>query len=296
MSLKIPRFFRDHLKGDHSLLQVVFLSIILVNLLFMVVDALGSIVGIVENPVIRNQIYMVWVVFLFGVVVLWQWVGLFNSCKYNIIEIENYSGVIVAVVAAITASWMLFHVSFPSSTVLQQSVLTARAIDAYETDFQLLDESTLEISGGLSFGSYRKAADLISQHGIKTLRLNITEGQLYEARMLADISVKAKLKIEVFRNCFAPCTLVLASGSYRKVSNDANIGFQSYKILYPDERSSWFVDRKQKSDIERLKKLGVDSKFVFQSFYSRKNEPFWRPGVNRLLTENYIDEIVSPLL
>lgn len=250
-------FFRDHFKGDHSLVQVVLLTILIANLHFMVVDAIASIVGIINNPVIRNQIYIVWITLLFGGFVPVQWIGLYNACKFQIETYSNYGGVIVAVTTSALATWLLIHYVFPTTVDIQNVLRIAQAKDSYSIELHVSENYSLDISGTLYFGAAKNISEIISKNKITEITLNITAGHLYEARKLADLVAEHEINVTVNETCLTPCPLILASGKVRTVSEEAIIGFQSYKELYPDHRSNWFVEQKQKADIEQIGRAHV---------------------------------------
>jgi len=283
---------RQHLRGDHSIVTIVVVTFLFFNLTLITIDSVASIVGLVDNPVLRKQIYFVWLIFQFAIILPIQWISLAQSCRFQIAAFKNYGGSILTIVFSIVFTLLLFQYNFPGESELASYWKIARGVDNYHTDISV-ENDVLMLSGSLELGSAKKVALAIKANKVQKLELDLSEGQLYEAREIARLVREQKLDVLVTRSCLAPCTLILASGRQRVVSEDAKIGFQSYKILYPDPRSRWFEEQEEKRDMNWLKQNDVSESFVFQTFYSRTNQNYWYPELPRLIEVGYIDQIIN---
>lgn len=283
-------FFRQHLNGDHSLVQTSLFNLLAINLHVIVLGALPTIVFIIQNPVIRQQFYVAWLVAVFGVLLPWQLIGLARACWFDWYRIQNYGGVIMAVIVSIFSTFLLFYYVMPKDGGFGLAVDIGLSRDLYTADISV-DGSKLTLSGGLHYGTASKVKQLVHDKGITHVQLEVSAGHLYEARQLAQLVRDKNLDVSVTRVCLTPCTLILASGKNRTVSEDARIGFQSYKMLFPDRRSSWFVSQNTDRDTRWLQSMGVDLAFIYQSFYLQTAVPFWRPSKELLLSKNWIDAI-----
>jgi len=281
---------RQHLKGDHSIVTVVVVTFLLVNLLLITIDALATIIGIVDDPVVRNRLYFVWLSFQFFTILPIQWISLIQSCRFQIEAFQNYGGAALSIVFAFVLTGVLFQYNFPSLAEAGHYLDIAKGKDHYQSTISV-ENKVLRLSGSLEFGSAKKVEKAIQAHNIETLELDVTAGQLYEARQIAKLVSDLQMGVLVTSRCLTPCTLILASGRLRQVNRDALVGFQSYKILYPDPRSDWFVEQEQSKDIRWLIDHKVSKSFVYQTFYSRTNQNFWYPELSRLVEVGYIDRI-----
>jgi hypothetical protein len=286
-------FFRRHWNGDHSLVQMSVFNFLAINLHILVVGAVPTVVFIIHNPVIRQRFYLAWILFIFCVVIPWQWIGMIRGSLFDWFRIQNYGGVILAGLVSVFSTFLLFYYVLPTTDEFRRTYETSFKIDRYVADIQI-DGSRLVLSGALHFGTAAKVNQLVRKNNITELQIEVSAGHLYEARELAYMVQERGLDVTVNRVCLAPCTLILAAGNTRTVSESARIGFQSYKALFPDARSSWFVIQNTNKDLAWLQSLGIDSAFVYQSFYLQTNVPYWEPSKALMLAKGMVDVVTNP--
>ena len=290
--MKRLKFWVLHFNGDHSLVQIAFINFLALNLHIMVANALPTVIFVIENPVIRAQIYMLWLVGVFGLLLPWQWIGLVRAAWFEWTRLKTLGGILTALLVSVFSTYLLVRYVAPTPQAFMTAFQVAQSQDGFKAEITRINESTLSLSGELQFGTARKMEGYLRDSAITTLELSVTAGQLYEARRLASFVEKHGTLIRVDAVCLTPCTLILASGGKRTVSAEARIGFQSYKVLYPDDRSLWFVEQNQRKDMKRLEALGVDNSLIQKSFYTQVSPPFWEPGADLLLEGGWIDAIV----
>ena len=285
------KFWFMHFNGDHSLVQISLFNFLLINLHVMAADAVPTIVFIIENPVIRAQIYIVWVLAVFGFLLPWQWIGLVRAGWFEWTRLGNLGGILSAAVVSVFSTLLLLYYVAPSPSELTKTFLIAQERDGYSSEISHINETTLGVSGELHYGAASKIATLMRDGDLTTLEIDVTAGHLYEARRLSHFVKERGIDVTVNEVCLSPCTLVLASGAHRTAASTAVIGFQGYKVLYPDDRSSWFVEQNQQKDMEWLKEQGIDAALIQKSFYTHYVQAFWYPDVELLREKGWIDRI-----
>ncbi len=230
-----------------------------------------------------------------AVILPWQIVGLWRSCRRHLEE----RGDLVVVTFAQAAVIVALVITAGATTTTVQRIIGYRA-DIAESDartsprFSLAvipDGQAVAIEGPIELGLSRALADLLAgEPNIDSIILNSDGGRVFEARGVAKQIIDKKLNTHVTAHCRSACTIAFIAGSTRTLGSNAKLGFHSYRLNAPQALTDPL--KEQEKDKVFFLQQGVQQEFVVRAF-ATPHEDMWHPDVSDLLRAHVVHRIVE---
>jgi hypothetical protein len=154
----------------------------------------------------------------------------------------------------------------------------------------LRDETELELSGGMPFGTtdaIKKVLD--AAPAVQVIHLNSQGGRMNEAYQLYKLIKEKDLITYTSANCVSACTVAFLAGRERYLAQNGRLGFHSVSI---GGVSGEIAEELNDEVRQTLRKHGVPDGFINRALTTSPKE-MWYPSTDELLRSNIIDSVVD---
>ncbi|MCK8463292.1 hypothetical protein MUY35_05445 [Aliiroseovarius sp. S1339] len=221
---------------------------------------------------------------------IWQSVGYFRATERNLAGsssmIPLWGGMIafLAAVAVMLSQWwgLILAANPPPMEELFSAKMDRLRAAQYDLTVDA-DEQMILFHGEITLGVTKRMADLLAQNAdLRTVYLDSTGGNIFEARGVAKLVAAAGLDTHVDGQCSSACTIVFVAGTQRTSGPEARIGFHGYALLNAAKLPQFDVSAEQERDRASFMKQGVSETFL-NRIYDSPNTSIWFPNRDELL-------------
>ncbi|MCB1463714.1 MAG: hypothetical protein KDJ90_15110 [Nitratireductor sp.] len=144
------------------------------------------------------------------------------------------------------------------------------------------DDATLTLDGDIALGATGIIGRMLDEKGsVRSLTLNSSGGNIYEARGIARLVRTNGLDTRVEGECSSACTIIFISGRTRTMAETAKLGFHQYRLdttaLIPNVE----IAAEQARDRALFEGQAIDGAFLDRIFNSPSSE-IWYPDREEL--------------
>jgi hypothetical protein len=286
------KYLRDHWRGLHGLSRAFWINTVLPIVLIALVEPTIRPTPN-ESSIAGALLALVYVMVGHGLVLTWQLVGLWRTCRRHLEQRGDLLNVTFAQAAGVVALIAAFGST--TSTIDAVFGLSTRedvTVDPppYRLEVARGGEAIL-IEGPFEIGLSRDLKALLAKTpSVERLILKSNGGRIFEARGIAGQILEKDLDTEVVDVCRSACTIAFIAGDKRMIGAAAKLGFHSYKL----EATMAFIDplEEQEKDKAFFLEQGIERDFVDQ-IYSTPHEVMWHPDAARLLSAGVVHGVWS---
>jgi len=227
--------------------------------------------------------FLVFAVFAHGVVLIWQIVGVlrsgerFISSGGSFVNVwGSYLGLLIAFWISLSFAFEVWQWTLPYPGKKQQARSDQFIFSVDKTG------ATARISGDIGFGITRKFKAFLQQHqGIKTIILDSSGGNVYEARGISKLIKDRGIATRVENICHSSCTTIFIGGKTRSLAKSASLGFHQYRMAVEYQVGLSNIELEYKRDRSLFLSAGVKRWFVDKMFAYQPHE-MWYPNIKVL--------------
>ncbi len=285
-------YIRDHWQGRHALPRAFWINTLLPFVLLALIEP--SLRPMPAGGSLTAAVFAcLYVLVGHGLVLTWQMVGLWRSCRRYLesggdLAVATFAqaAVLVLPIAAGGATLSTLEAVFGTGPLADEATAATRYSLRTSPDGR-----TLSIEGPFDVGLSRDLkALLVERPAIRRIVLNSDGGRIFEARGVARQILERRLDTTVLGACRSACTIAFAAGRHRTIGKAARLGFHSYRL----DGFMAFVDplAEQEKDEAFLVSRKIDPAFVARIFES-PHDAMWHPEPAELLRAGVIHEIVE---
>jgi len=286
-------YLRDHWHGRHALPQAFWINFLGPFLLFAMAEpSIRPEAGAVS--VSNGLIASVYILLTHALILPWQVVGLWRSCRRHLVERGDLfivtfaqSAILVALVTAAGATTTTVLRIFEGGQGAPVSAPSAAIYDLWLAP----DAAAVSIDGSFDHGLTRDLEALLAQHPrIEAVVLNSNGGRVFEARGVARQIIDHKLDTYVFDVCRSACTIAFIAGHTRHIGEEAKLGFHSYRL----DGHAVLTDplAEQAKDQSFFVNQGVQSDFSRRAF-ATPHDDMWDPPIEQLLRAHVVHQVID---
>lgn len=157
------------------------------------------------------------------------------------------------------------------------------------------DGTTLRLNGDIAPGSTRIIGKLLDEEkSVRSLLLESTGGNIYEARGIARLVITHGLDTHIDGECSSACTVIFISGRSRTMADTARLGFHQYRLDTSGYRQGVYmpsldIGKEQERDRSFFERQAIAPDFLKKIFQSPHSE-IWYPDRAELLAAGVITQ------
>ncbi|MCG6856830.1 MAG: hypothetical protein LJE67_02045 [Salaquimonas sp.] len=232
----------------------------------------------------------------------WQVVGLIRSCEAHIAGHGSLAPVwgsylvIVLTLFVFGTLWLgLFQHTIPRKV---EEPFSTRMEREHASTYKLTlsdDKATLTLDGDVALGSTKAVRRLFSENpSIRSLVLNSTGGNIYEARGVARLVREHGLDTHIDGECSSACTIIFISGKTRTMAAAARLGFHQYRLDTTAYVHNTYIPNvdiaaEQERDRSFFERQAINQRFLDKIFKSPHSD-IWFPARDELLAAGVITQ------
>lgn len=285
-----------HWRGELPLAISFWVNFFLVTVGLRCIEWLCSSIFVFENPLYDARLYIIYSVFIIGIILPWQIVGLWRAC----ILPKNWAGksfwsravrvsVIVVtfiVPVAFIAHWPVYKGEFQIGFMKDPR---SEYIFAWKKEGTLL-----YLNGELGYGVSKDFEKMVKGNPkVRGVIFNSHGGYSYEGRQLAKLIIAYGLNTYSFEHCDSACTIAFIAGKRRFVGADAKLGFHQSRLIYEDRSKIEEVKKDDEKDHLFFEHQGIKKNFL-KKISAIPSNKVWFPSIDELLQAGVIHGIVDP--
>jgi hypothetical protein len=227
--------------------------------------------------------------FQFGLVPLWQMVGLWRSGERRGRE---DSGRLVARTTQVTAFLFTILIAMRGLVFGAEQVISARvslALGPYHYQVTLLPSGReIAVDGGLGFGVSDAVRTLLDANPqVRRIRLESGGGALWEGVRLREIIMARNLDTYTARECSSACVSAYAGGRFRYLQRGARIGVHLPRNW--EAFSSNPVSAPYRAELKFFRNRGLPDWFLGN--WVRAGQRFWYPTEFQLVSSGLVTHL-----
>ena len=297
--LKFWTYLADHWHGRPGLAWCFWINLVLLRaVIFMAQEGLSPEKGSdysTQGPLVLGLSFG-----FHGVVFLWQVVGVWRAGEAHIRAKGAMANAWGAQLGALIAFWLTASYAFDSWQMTLpapgEDNFAARMDREHASKYRLettADGQTLSIAGTIELGITRNLTARLDQYPeIRTIALDSSGGNIYEARGLSKLIRDRGLDTRVEDLCTSACTTVFIGGQRRSLKRGARLGFHQYRI--DADYSVLTVDPAAEQDRDRALYAASRVEPWFQAkMFERGADDMWFPSLEDLVRAGVVTEVLN---
>ncbi|MFT6875016.1 MAG: ATP-dependent protease ClpP protease subunit [Granulosicoccus sp.] len=290
-------YLLSHWRGQQPLMWSFWVNF--VGLRLLIFTAQSQWVAATESyyQVTPSVVYFL-VLFLHGVLLIWQIVGVIRACDHHFAEHRSLATLWGAQLSAVVLFLMSATYSLEAIQVTliptdtENEFVRISQEHAAQYDISLSENRCeIRIEGSLELGITNAVRRALSDNDkVRTVMLNSGGGNIYEGRGLAKIISEHRLNTSVTERCSSACTLAFIGGVHRTALQSARFGFHQYRVDADYDIIVTDVSKEQERDTALFLGSGVSESFTGR-MYSQEASGMWWPDLAELVDVGFLDAV-----
>lgn len=289
-------YIRKHWRGELPLGVSFWVNVYLINVCLFVINYLLSERPPLQNPVVLLFIIITFLVVKLGLIVPWQFFGLWRSASRHSNEKGKKFWPVIAKIIVVLNLFSIIGTIQKELPVYRDMCMTVFDREEH-ADYSVVlteDGSLIHLKGGLGLGVSKAVKRVIAKHPqVQGIILDSCGGRVHEGRELAKLIQFHNLDTYSLKGCYSACGTAFIAGKRRYLGQGARLGFHRYYLKHESLAPYADLTKEQKKDLKLFKQQGVSQNFIDKMF-TEEDDSLWYPTVEELLAAGVVQKVINP--